>query len=227
MSTPKQPPKPLTFGPGDRDPQFPAGTIAVVHYGDYRSNIIFMADGANDGNWYPIAGPYGRRPSIEEITGDRNVHPEWRHLTRLGPVTILTGSQEETWQAGWNAGRRDLVTQIADLADEYAPQMPAPEVVRVRQWGVRDEDGNVHVLQPRHGRPVDADEAELQATIMRLNVDRKARPVRRHIDPDNPDESEDANPFGELYAMDWNPSEEAQRNARLFMSLFPYGEQPS
>lgn len=116
------------------EPQEP-GAIVAVHYGDYRRQEVWVRSGANIGNWYPLGGEFGRpkawvdpRNELEKLT-DRGpaprpgpnevpLHPHWEDVLARGPVTLLTGRDDEAYDNGWANGRRALVRRIEELSDE-------------------------------------------------------------------------------------------------------------
>jgi hypothetical protein len=126
-------------GPDD-EPQ-ESGAVVAVWWGDYRRQEIWVRSGANIGNWYCLGGefgtpkvwdppkdPYGlvghdRKPVPQRPAGTVPQHPDWWFIVRRGPVTILTPGDEDTYLAGWRAGRRDL-WQSMEEATDYGPTEP-------------------------------------------------------------------------------------------------------
>lgn len=90
-------------------PNASAGTIAVVHYGDYRRQEIWVLCGSNVGNWYPLGNQYGNR-ALNDPTVPQ--HPHWDDIVARGPVTILAATSQEAYRSGWADGRRNLFEQV-------------------------------------------------------------------------------------------------------------------
>ncbi len=120
-----------TLGPADEPRE--SGAVVAVHYGDYRRQEIWVASGANIGNWYPLGGEFGRprvvedpRGPLAEWSGPRwrqpegtvPLHPHWEDVLARGPVTLLVAGDDAAYLAGWRAGRRDLWQRTEDLAEE-------------------------------------------------------------------------------------------------------------
>lgn len=125
------------FTKGDPEPDVPSGSIAVLNYGDYRSQVVFVSSGANVGNWYPLGGEFGnlrQRTPEQEAERERAgwaigrrelpygdilpLHPTWDDLTARGPVTLLVPADEAAYAAGWKDGRQRLLWQIESLCDD-------------------------------------------------------------------------------------------------------------
>jgi hypothetical protein len=111
------------LGPDD-EPQT-SGAIVAVHYGDYRQQEIWVASGANIGNWYPLGGEFGRPKPWEdprtyaEKMFDRGpvpqmppghvpLHPHWEDVIARGPVVLLTAADDEAYRNGWRNGRKHM-----------------------------------------------------------------------------------------------------------------------
>jgi hypothetical protein len=107
------------FAKGDPEPEVSGGTIAVVNYGDYRSQEVWVASGANIGNWYPLGGEFwavwDRKRMPPGVTKEQ---PTWDDVTARGPVTLVAAMSHEAYQQGWTDGRRRLLEQVEDLRDE-------------------------------------------------------------------------------------------------------------
>ena len=125
------------FTAADPEPDYHGGTVVAIHWGDYRRQEIWVASGANIGNWYPLGGEFGRpkmwvdpRSELERLAhyphrdtsgpgpGEVPLHPVWSDLVARGPVTLLVPAQADTYAAGWADGRRRLLEQIEELRDE-------------------------------------------------------------------------------------------------------------
>lgn len=122
------------FTASDPDPDLGSGSIVAVNYGDYRQQEIWVASGANIGNWYPLGGEFGvpkvaedPRPYAEQITsrtpwkrppGTIPQHPHWGDIVARGPVTVLVPSAADAYAGGWKSGRKRLCEQVEDLRDE-------------------------------------------------------------------------------------------------------------
>jgi len=103
----------LALGPSD-EPQ-DSGAVVAVHYGDYRTQEIWVSSGANIGNWYPLGGEFG----LPGWGGGRVPrHPVWADVLARGPVTLLSAGDQATYAAGWAAGRRRMVQQMNELSGE-------------------------------------------------------------------------------------------------------------
>lgn len=115
------------FTKGDPEPEVRGGTIAVVNYGDYRTQEVWVASGANIGCWYPLGGEFwavwDRKRHPPGVTRE---HPTWDDVTARGPVTLVAAMPQEAYQQGWADGRRRLLEQVEELRDEEGrvPGMP-------------------------------------------------------------------------------------------------------
>lgn len=118
---------------GRNDEPRESGAVVAVHHGDYRRQEIWVASGANIGNWYPLGGEFGRpkvvedpRPYHERTFGPRwrqppgtvPLHPTWTDVLARGPVTLLVAAGDDGYVAGWRAGRRDLWCRMEDVAED-------------------------------------------------------------------------------------------------------------
>jgi hypothetical protein len=119
----------------DDEPQG-SGAVVAVHWGDYRRQEIWVASGANIGNWYCLGGEFrvGGPPAVDdprpyhEKTFSREywvqppgtvpVQPTWEDVVKRGPVVLLTPGQDGVYAAGWEAGRRRMLEQIETLRDD-------------------------------------------------------------------------------------------------------------
>lgn len=125
----------MTFTEKDPEPDLRPGTICAVHFGDYRHQEVWVVSGANIGNLYPLGGEFGRRPQVAEdprtaaekmFSRDRwqqppgtiPLHPVWRDVVRRGPVTVLYAGANDIYTHGWRDGRRHLLGEIEQLADD-------------------------------------------------------------------------------------------------------------
>jgi hypothetical protein len=105
--------QPKTLGPSD-EPQYP-GAIVAVHYGDYQLQECWVRSGSNLGNWYCLGGEFGvPRHGADELP----LHPAWRDVLARGPVTLLSAGDKDTYAAGWANGRRRMVEQMEEVADD-------------------------------------------------------------------------------------------------------------
>ena len=129
-------PAPRVLGPDD-EPQG-TGAVVAVHYGNYRSQEIWVSSGANIGNWYALGGEF-RVPKVAVDTrhpldrigdpspfrpppGQIPLHPVWADVLARGEVVLLVPGQNEAFANGWEAGRRRLLEQIEALhEDEDTP----------------------------------------------------------------------------------------------------------
>lgn len=116
-------PAAMVFTKDSPEPKLPAGTIAVVCYGDYRRQEVWVLSGSNVGNWYPLGGEYGN-----SVKDRMPKDPHWEDLAERGPVTVLVPMQQDAYQAGWKSGRQHLLYDIEQLSDrdDVAPPMPTP-----------------------------------------------------------------------------------------------------
>jgi hypothetical protein len=128
---------PRIFTAGDPEPNVGPGTVAAVHYGDYRRQELWIRSGANIGAWYPLGGEFGAPKVAEDPRPDETfsrdrwqrppgtvpLHPSWYDMVERGPVTILVAAPADAYTAGWRTGRARLLEQIDQLRDdEYDPQ---------------------------------------------------------------------------------------------------------
>jgi hypothetical protein len=97
------------FTKGDPEPLVHGGTLAVVNYGDYRSQEVWVASGVNIGNWFPLGGEFGYSATPD--------FPTWDDVTARGPVTLVVAASRETYRQGWADGRQRLLEQIEELRD--------------------------------------------------------------------------------------------------------------
>lgn len=126
-------------GIGDIEPELPSSALAVVHYGNYRDQEVWVRSGANIGNWYPLWGEFGPRARVAEDTrtymeqmasrevwrrppGTIPLHPTWDDVLARGPVVIVVPGQEGVWDAGWKTGQRRLIERIQEIADFEGPE---------------------------------------------------------------------------------------------------------
>jgi hypothetical protein len=113
------------FSKGDPEPEVSGGTLAVVNYGDYRGQEVWVDSGTNIGNWYPLGGEFWclweRQQMPPGVTKD---HPTWDDVTARGPVTFGVAGSREAYQQGWKDGRRRLMEQVEELHDD---EYEAPE----------------------------------------------------------------------------------------------------
>lgn len=109
--------KPKLLGAND-EPHNP-GAVVAVHYGDYRRQEIWVASGANIGNWYPLGGEFWVVWDKERMpAGVTKSQPTWHDVLARGPVTLLVPGDAGMYREGWLNGRRHLANQIENLADD-------------------------------------------------------------------------------------------------------------
>lgn len=120
---------------GDEDEPQSSGALVVVWPADYRRQEIWVASGANIGNWYCLGNEFGtpkvwdapprnmfdRSPGPQRPAGTVPQHPHWYDITARGPVVLLGTGDDDTYRAGWSAGRRHLAQQVEALAADEAP----------------------------------------------------------------------------------------------------------
>lgn len=122
------------LGPDDEPRR--SGALVEVWAGDYRRQEVWVASGANIGNWYCLGGEFGRpqvwdppaRPYADMITsrepcpprpaGTVPLQPTWQDVLGRGPVSLLSTNNQDAYADGWRNGRRDLVYRIESLADD-------------------------------------------------------------------------------------------------------------
>jgi hypothetical protein len=105
------------LGPDD-EPQS-SGAVVAVNYGDYRRQEIWVASGTNIGNWHPLGGEHWLVWDRQQMpAGVTKRHPTWEDVLARGPVVLLTAATEDAYEAGWVAGRRQLVKTVETLAEE-------------------------------------------------------------------------------------------------------------
>lgn len=106
------------FHHGDPEPEVRPGAIAVVHYGDYRQQEVWVQSGANIGNWYPLGGEFWTVWDRQRMPpGVTKTHPTWDDVTARGPVTLVTPTSEDGYRQGWIDGRKRLAEQIEELRE--------------------------------------------------------------------------------------------------------------
>lgn len=107
------------FRSGDSEPEVMGGAIAVVNYGDYRHQEVWVASGANIGNWYPLGSEFWAVWSRQAMPpGVTKAHPTWDDVTARGPVTLVVAAAQESYRRGWASGRKRLLEQIEFLEDD-------------------------------------------------------------------------------------------------------------
>jgi hypothetical protein len=102
---------PHVFTAADPEPDVSPGAIAVVNFGDYRYQEVWVADGSNIGNWYS-------RGWIDRSMPSPPHHPHWEDVVARGPVTLMQPTAGAMYLQGWRDGRARLVEQIGTLADD-------------------------------------------------------------------------------------------------------------
>lgn len=107
------------FTADDPEPDVSGGTLAVVHYGDYRRQEVWVASGANIGNWYPLGGEFWTVWDRQRMPpGVTKAQPTWDDVTARGPVSLVVSTPREAYRQGWVDGRRRLLHQIEGLSDD-------------------------------------------------------------------------------------------------------------
>lgn len=104
----------LTLGPDD-EPQH-SGAVVAVNYGDYRTQELWVRSGANIGVWYLLGGEWGR--NINDGIPRPPQHPHWEDVLARGPVTLLVAGDQDSYRAGWRNGRRRMVEEMEQVADD-------------------------------------------------------------------------------------------------------------
>jgi len=113
------------------------GALVIVWPGDYRRQEVWIASGANIGNWYCLGNEFGipktwedPRPYAEKITSREPpprmpdhmipVQPVWADVLDRGPVSLLSHDNVTAYRMGWRNGRRRLHEEIETLAEDDA-----------------------------------------------------------------------------------------------------------
>ncbi|EFC80900.1 hypothetical protein [Parafrankia sp. EUN1f] len=106
------------FTAGDPEPAAGSGALAVVHYGDYRRQEVWVRSGANIGAWYPLGGEFWIMWDRKRMPpGATKQHPTWDDVTARGPVTLVVAAPRDAYRQGWADGRRRLLDQVEELRD--------------------------------------------------------------------------------------------------------------
>lgn len=118
----------------DDEPQV-NGALVAVWVGDYRLQKVWVASGANVGNWYCLGGEFGvpkvwidpQPPSDYTFhrglapqcpPGQVPLHPRWEDVLARGPVSLLSADTGDSYREGWRNGRRALHQEIEALAED-------------------------------------------------------------------------------------------------------------
>ena len=100
----------------DPEPDARPGTLAVVNYGEYREQEVWVASGSNIGAWYPLGGEHwvvwDRKRMPAGVTKD---NPVWHDVVARGPVVLVVPAAEDAYRQGWDDGRRDLYDRIEGM----------------------------------------------------------------------------------------------------------------
>lgn len=120
----------------DDEPQG-SGAVVAVHWGNYRLQEVWVASGANIGNWYCLGGEFGAprvwdapRPAIpgfpREATPPRPAgtvpqHPHFDDILARGPVILLVPGDDAAYRAGWKAGRKALWDDMEEAVYDDPP----------------------------------------------------------------------------------------------------------
>jgi len=111
------------------------GTPVIVWPGDYRRQEVWVASGANIGNWYCLGNEFGRprtwedpRTYAETVMSLKPaprmpahlipMHPVWSDVLDRGPVFLLSHDNTTAYRTGWRNGRRRLYEEIESLAED-------------------------------------------------------------------------------------------------------------
>lgn len=117
---------------GSEDEPQNNGALVLVWAGDYRRQEVWVASGANIGNWYCLGNEFFRPkvwdPPRRDVwdrslgparpAGTIPMHPCWSDVLGRGPVMLLSTGRGDAYRQGWRNGRRNLVEQIGALAEE-------------------------------------------------------------------------------------------------------------
>jgi len=109
-----------------------SGALVVVWAGEYQYQEVWVASGANIGNWYCLGGEFGRpkawdppsreffdrSPVPQRPAGTIPLHPTWEDVLDRGPVSLLTHDNVTAYRTGWRNGRRRLHEEIEELAED-------------------------------------------------------------------------------------------------------------
>jgi hypothetical protein len=118
------------LGPDD-EPRY-NGALVLVWAGDYRFQEVWVASGANIGNWYclgnefrrpPVWDPpkqdmWDRSPQPPRPAGTIPLQPDWFFVLTRGPASLLSHQDDTGYRNGWRNGRRRLVEEIETLAED-------------------------------------------------------------------------------------------------------------
>jgi hypothetical protein len=110
------------------------GALVLVWPGNYRDQEVWVASGANIGNWYCLGNEFPRPqvwdppkvdfwvrdpgPPPPRPKGSIPLQPDWDFVLTRGPVMLLTWDHQWAYAAGWRNGRRTLVQEIESLAED-------------------------------------------------------------------------------------------------------------
>lgn len=121
------------LGPDDEPRD--SGALVLVWAGDYRRQEVWVASGANIGNWYCLGNEFGRPkvwdpprdPIIDLLrrdpppprpAGTIPLQPDWYNVLERGPVSLLGHDNVTAYRTGWRNGRRRLHEEIESLAED-------------------------------------------------------------------------------------------------------------
>lgn len=111
------------FHPGDPEPEVSSGALAVVNYGEYRTQEVWVASGPSIGCWYPLGGEFWLVWDRQRMpAGVTKQHPHWEDVVARGPVTLVFPTEHDSYVQGWLDGRANLVGQMESLADDGPDQ---------------------------------------------------------------------------------------------------------
>lgn len=115
------------------------GALVVVWPDDYRRMEVWVASGANIGNWYCLGNEFGvpktwrdpaatgmpaaalmmrTEPPARMPDGMIPLQPTWLAVLDRGPTVLLTAGTGEQYRMGWENGRRALLGEIETLAED-------------------------------------------------------------------------------------------------------------
>jgi hypothetical protein len=119
---------------GDDDEPRENGAVVMVWAGDYRRQEVWIASGANVGNWYCLGNEFGQPkvwdPPGADFWASRKMpppprpaatvplHPDWFFVLTRGPVSLLAWNNAGAYRTGWRNGRRRLREEIESLTED-------------------------------------------------------------------------------------------------------------
>jgi hypothetical protein len=99
---------------GSEDEPQTSGALVLVWAGDYRRHEVWVASGANIGNWYclgneflrpkvwdpPRQDVWDRSPQLPRPAGTIPTQPDWSHVLGRGPVMLLSTGRGDAYREG-------------------------------------------------------------------------------------------------------------------------------